>query len=123
MKILPFIFLLVVVAVSVILPVLTNTVLATSHPAGGKTIKLKNYLGGESTIAGVLDNIIDGIRDFIAPPIVAIMVIYGAFQMLFAAGDPENFKTGRKTILYAVVGYAIILIASGISKIIEDLLT
>ena len=37
-------------------------------------------------------------------------------------GEPEKFATGRKTILYAVLGYAIIWIGRGIAIIIENLL-
>lgn len=48
---------------------------------------------------------------FVAIPIAVLMIIVGAFQMMSAGGDPEKFKTGRKTILYAAIGFAILLIA------------
>ena len=85
-------------------------------------ISLPNPLGTTTTVSELINNIIRALRDYIAPPIVGIMIIYGAFQILFAAGSEEKFKTGKKTILYAVIGYAIILIASGISSIIVDVL-
>lgn len=78
---------------------------------------------GAKSIEEVVNNIITGIRDYIAPPIVGIMVLVGAFQMLFAAGDPNKFLLGKKAILYAVVGYAIIIIASGVSAIIKEILS
>ena len=90
----------------------------------GNGAHLHNPLGPDTnTIMDVIQNIIVGLRDKIAPPIVAIMVLYGGFQMLFAGGVPETFSKGRETILYAVVGYAIIFIASGISAIITDILS
>lgn len=89
----------------------------------GGGVTLINPLEGRNTIMDVIKGVIDGLRDKIAPPIVAIMVLYGGFQMLFAGGVPEKFSKGRNTILYAVVGYAIIFIASGISAIIIDILT
>ena len=55
--------------------------------------------------------------------IVVIMIIIGAFQMLFAQGKPEDFKKGIKTITYAIIGFAIILMASGIAAIIRTILT
>ena len=103
-----------------IIGLLTNPSLASD---GGSGVHLDNPLGEDATIMSVLKSIIDGLRDKIAPPIVAIMVLYGGFQMLFAGGVPENFSKGRKTILYAVVGYAIIFIASGISDIIKNILS
>jgi hypothetical protein len=88
--------------------------------AGG-TVTLKNPAGSE-TIEGLINNITSALVT-IATPIVGIMVLVGAFQMLFAAGNPEKFKQGKKTILYTVIGYAIILIASGITSIIESVLS
>lgn len=90
---------------------------------GGQTpggVTLENPLG-TTNVAELLDRIVNYLI-VIASPIVAIMVIIGAFQMLFAAGDPEKFKKGQKTIIFAVVGFAIILISKGITSIIEQLL-
>ena len=41
--------------------------------------------------------------------------------MLFAGGDPEKFKSGKMTILYAAIGYAIILISKTIASIIKSI--
>jgi|AntAceMinimDraft_18_1070375.scaffolds.fasta_scaffold115884_2 hypothetical protein len=90
-----------------------------ADPAQG--ITLQNPAGSD-TIAELIHNITSGLVT-IATPIVAIMVLIGAFQILFAAGDPEKFKLGKKTILYTIIGYAIILVASGITSIIKNLLS
>lgn len=58
----------------------------------------------------------------IAIPLCAIMVLVGGFQMLTAAGDPAKFSSGRKTILYAVAGFAIILVAGGVATLIKNTL-
>ena len=58
----------------------------------------------------------------VGPPIVTVMILYGAFQILTAAGDPEKFKNGRKTILFAAIGYGVLLIAHGITFIIKEIL-
>ncbi len=81
-----------------------------------------NALGpGVTTIEGLLKRIIDWLI-VLAAPIAAGMVVYGAYQMLFAAGEPEKVKTGRNTILYTVVGYGIILISWGVVSIVENFL-
>ena len=100
------------------------TVLAQDEDEFGteETIPLINPLGTESTIGDIITNILSGLQ-LIAIPIVAIMVLVGGFQIMFAGGDPEKFKTGKKTILYTVVGYAIILVASGITFIIQEILS
>lgn len=111
------------VIVFVFLSVLTVKVVFADSPGGTDCSEgqLCNPLGADS-IGGVIQKIIEALRDYIGPPILTLMVLYGAFQMLFAGGEPEKFATGRKTILYAVIGYAIILLASGIEFIIKDLL-
>lgn len=86
-------------------------------------VTLPNPLGETNDIWQLIDNIIRALRAYIAPPIVTLMVLYGAFQILFAGGEPEKFANGKKTILWAVIGYAIILIASGISLVIRDVLS
>ncbi|HMB17605.1 MAG TPA: pilin [Candidatus Paceibacterota bacterium] len=91
---------------------------------GSPTIGLTNPLeeSGANTIGDVLSRIIDGLQ-VIATPIAGIMVLVGGFQILFAAGDPEKFKKGKKTILYTVIGYAIILVANGMDELIKNILT
>ncbi len=110
---LSFVFFLFLVSASV--------VFADGHIGTGRGVDLPNPLGATETIPQLLDKITDFLVK-LAAPIVAIVVVYGAFQILFATGDPEKFATGRKTILYAVVGYAIIWIGRGIAIIIENLL-
>lgn len=69
----------------------------------------------------ILNKILDAIL-LIGTPIATIMIIYGAFQMLFSGGNTEKFQTGQKTLLYTAIGYGIILISKGISIIISNLL-
>lgn len=54
--------------------------------------------------------------------VVPILVIIGAFQMITAAGDPEKFKKGQKTILYTVIGFIIVSMAKGIAMIARSVL-
>lgn len=84
-------------------------------------IELPNPLGTTTTFAQLLDKIITFLLQ-IGTPIASIMVIWGAFQILFAGGEPEKFLVGRRTILYTVIAYGILLVAKGITLIIGDLL-
>ena len=87
-----------------------------------KDITLINPLGEKATIIGILDNIFTKALEIVLV-IVPIIVIIGAFQMMFATGDPEKFKKGQKTILYAVIGLIIVAMARGIVAIVKSLLT
>ncbi|PIT93374.1 MAG: hypothetical protein COU06_00175 [Candidatus Harrisonbacteria bacterium CG10_big_fil_rev_8_21_14_0_10_38_8] len=74
--------------------------------------------------ANVLE-IISGILEFLrlaAAIVLPIMVIVGAYFILFSAGTPEKVKKGRDTILYSVIGFIIILMAEGIVAIVQRIL-
>lgn len=42
-------------------------------------------------------------------PLVSIMILYGAFLMIIAAGSEEKFRQGKKIITSAVIGFVIVL--------------
>ncbi|OIP75462.1 MAG: hypothetical protein AUK07_01500, partial [Parcubacteria group bacterium CG2_30_36_21] len=58
----------------------------------------------------------------IAFALVPIMILIGAFYLLTAAGDPEKINTGRKIITWTIIGLAIVIISTGISELIKNLL-
>ncbi|MEK7542842.1 MAG: pilin [Patescibacteria group bacterium] len=89
-------------------------------PAVIKSVELPNPLGTTS-ISDLLKKIIDWIIE-LGAPVAVIMVVFGAFKMLFSGGDPEKFASGRKTILYTVMGYGIIFLAWSIASLIENIL-
>ena len=65
------------------------------------------------------------IRDWIfsgVMVIATIMVIFGAFTITTAGGDPSKLSTGRNYILYAMVGFAIALLSAAIPNIVKALM-
>lgn len=87
---------------------------------GLKLFELESPLESK-TIEQLLDQIILTIT-IIATPIAVLMIIVGAFQMLTAGGDPEKFSKGKKTILYAAIGFAILLIAGLLIRVVSEIL-
>jgi O-acetylhomoserine/O-acetylserine sulfhydrylase-like pyridoxal-dependent enzyme len=57
----------------------------------------------------------------IAAPICGIMVVWGGFQMMTSRGNPEKFSEGKKTLLYAAVGFVIVLCAGGAAQVIQSI--
>ncbi len=94
----------------------------TGNTTGGQTISLPNPLAGTNTFTDLLRKIVDWMIT-IGAPIATVMIIVGAFQMVFAQGDPKRFEAGKNTILYTVIGYGIILIGWGFVTIIQDVLS
>lgn len=67
-------------------------------------------------ISGQLLNLISTIAMIILP----FIVMYGAFQILTANGDPKKVQTGGKTILYAVIGFIIAFVAKDLTSLLLD---
>jgi len=81
---------------------------------------LSNPLGQSATFQTVLN----GFNAFllaIAAPICGIMVVWGGFQMITARGNPEKFSEGKKTLLYAAVGFVVIIFASSVVPLIQSI--
>jgi hypothetical protein len=55
-------------------------------------------------------------------PILTGVVLYAAFIMLTAAGDPAKFQRGWKIILYAALGFILILLSKGLIFVLQDVL-
>ncbi len=90
-------------------------------------VKLCDPLGtgcnqGSESFLSVLESVMGFLITDVAIPLSVIMVLVGAFQIMTAAGDPEKFSKGRKTITYAAIGLALALIAGGVPYIIKSIL-
>lgn len=53
--------------------------------------------------------------------ICTIMIIWGGVVMLTAAGSPDKVAMGRQTIMWAVIGFVIVLIANGIMLTVKSI--
>ncbi len=54
--------------------------------------------------------------------VVGLMVLFGAFTLLTAAGAPEKVSSGRNYIIYAMVGMIVALFAKAIPSIVKAML-
>lgn len=101
-----------------------GAVFASSHGTGAGTpgtgVTLVNPLGEDTTLVDIANRIIDFLFT-IAIPLTAILVLVGGFQMITAGGNPENFSKGKKTILYAAIGFAVVLLSKGVVGLIQNL--
>lgn len=58
----------------------------------------------------------------IATPILTIMVLWAGYLFLTSAGNEEKIREARKALLWAVIGFAIVLINWGFASIVEEIL-
>lgn len=91
------------------------------YDSGGQSITITNPLGGIANNLVDLIGYILRIAKGAAAVLAVFMIVYGAYQLLFAAGKPEAVKKAGKTILYAVIGLAVVLMSDLIIDIIKKI--
>lgn len=96
----------------------TNTSGSNSSTSTGGNLssdKLQNPLGGVNTIPELIAKILDIILK-VAVPVIVIFIIYAGFQYVIARGDTKKIEAAHQTLLYTVLGAAIILAAWTIAQ-------
>lgn len=74
---------------------------------------------------GTIPDILNSVAGFLyalALAVVTVMVLWGGLQILTAAGNPSQIDKGKQTLLWAVIGTVVILIAGGIADLTADIL-
>jgi len=75
-------------------------------------IEIENPITAES-----FEKLLDEISDFLFKfglALIPIAIIAGAYQLITAGGDPEKIETGKKIIIYALIGAGVIFLAGAI---------
>ncbi len=73
--------------------------------------------GGEDTLAKTINSVIN-LFSLIVGAASVIMIIYGGFKYITSGGSDDATKGAKNTILYALVGLIIVLVAQTIVKFI-----
>lgn len=96
-----------------------------TQPSGGRgsgDIRFDSPLGNYANFQDILNRVIDGLL-ILATPVVVIMILWAGYQFIVSGGSPDKITKARQTILWAAVGYGILLLARGITFIVQQLLT
>jgi len=91
-----------------------------SSGGGGTQTVLENPISSQ-TLPELLNNVLNFLFS-ISIVILPIIILYGGFLMLTAAGDPTKISESRTILLWAVVAFAIIRLARGLPEVIRSLL-
>jgi hypothetical protein len=78
--------------------------------------------GGTSKLEEILTKIKDTLKT-LGYIVCAIFMIIGGYQMITASGDPRQFEKGRNTLLYAAIGFVVILLADNIVDWIKSIIS
>lgn len=60
---------------------------------------------------------------YLSAIIAVLFIIYGGYQYMFAAGSDDKAKAGRKTLVNAIIGLVIVVLAYVIIQVVYRFLT
>lgn len=98
---------------------LQNKAFNNGYESDGGMNALPNPLG-VTNLQDIVDKVISALT-VLAVPVVLAMVLYGTFKIITSGGEPAKAAEGGKTILYAAVGFGLLLISNGIVSIVQSL--
>ena len=96
---------------------------ATGNPqssGGSQSIEIPNPLKVKS-ISALIDRLLNYVIT-IATILLPLAVIYAAYHFMTSGGEPDKVTAGSNSILWTVIGYALILISKGVAMIVADIL-
>ena len=92
----------------------------------GESTGLTSSTGGitnpisANTFAELVELVTKWIID-IALVLAPLIIVYGGFTYITAAGEPAKMEMGKKIILYAVIGFILVLLAVSLVGVLTDL--
>jgi hypothetical protein len=107
------------VLVVIFLPVVLFAVEPECIPTAGK---ICNPIPSITSIAGFINVFLTGALR-IGIPVAALAIIYSGFLFVFARGNSEKLTTAKDTLLYTLIGTAILLGAWAIAELISTTVT
>ncbi len=109
-----------VVAISV-LPLIGSSALVLAAPLGplDDGFSVTGMSDGEIDVSGLVTKGLNYLMYAVAV-ISVVMIIFGGIRYATSGGNAEKVKSAKNTILYAVVGLAVALLALVIVKFVED---
>jgi heme/copper-type cytochrome/quinol oxidase subunit 2 len=108
-----------------ILPVLAISFLIAAPVAFGATTTVTTFPMPKGTAVANIWTILNNALNWIFNIVIfigAIMIVYAGFRYVTAAGNTETTKKALDTLIYALIGIGIALLAKGLMNIIYSFL-
>ena len=114
--------LFLILSVLITAPVFVGADVSGTSPGGSVTgqspVGIENPLKAKD-LTELLNNIINFLLT-LAAPIAVIMMIYAGYLFITASDNEEKVKTARKTMLYVVIGIAILILSKGVVTLVSS---
>jgi len=75
-------------------------------------------LGGNTNIREVITDLILGILSFMAL-VATIVIIIAGIRVVVSQGEQDQIDKAKKTVMYAIIGLILIILATGIVTVIR----
>lgn len=82
-------------------------VLAAPAPADPNVVKLDNPLTSGTSVSSIIRVVIKSALGIIGA-LTLLMLVWGGFQWLTSAGNPEKVKMGTQTMVWAIIGVVLV---------------
>jgi len=104
----------------ILISIFTCLIMPVAVAAEGEIIQIQNPLTATSFEA-IVGNGIDFIFK-IAVVLAPLMVIFGGFLFLTAGGNAEQINRAKNLLIWAAIGFLVVLLSKGILAIINQIL-
>jgi hypothetical protein len=97
--------------------------IGASLTAKAQLVKIPDPLNcdGDCDLVGIIKKLTEILRT-LAIPLGTVMIIIGGIQYMTAGGNEERANKAKKTLLYTVIGVAIVLAADFLVGIVQEIL-
>lgn len=85
----------------------------------GQTVE--NPLGTGSTFETIVERFTK-LAQVLVTPLSVLMILISGFLYMTAGGSPERLKTAHKMLIWAIIGIALVLLATTADQIIKSVL-
>ena len=98
-------------------PAVSASVFPNSKSAACQGVNSTDCSGGEAQVDSALANVIN-LLSIVVGIIAVIMIIIGGFRYVTSGGDSNAISSAKNTILYAIVGLVIAVLAQIIVRFV-----
>lgn len=113
-----------------ILPLIFSGTIAlaadTSGGSGGSGgsdgLNIENPLGSINNISSLMQNLINVLWN-LSVVIAPILIVYAGFLYITSAGNQEKIQKAQKTLIWTLIGFAVVLLANSMPNIIQSFLS
>ncbi len=83
--------------------------------------QIENPLGSGSTFQTIVERFIK-LAQLLVTPLSVLMILIAGFMYMTAGGSEERLKTAHKMLIWAIIGIALVLLATAAQAIIKSVL-